>query len=297
MARALLIFNPLAARADPEVVSVVSRVFASEGWEVDVAGTTRDGHAADLARRGVDDGVDLVAVYGGDGTTMQAVGGMIGSGVPVALIPGGTGNILAGNLRIPRKPQAAARIAVRGVSRRIDLGHVYREEGDRYFAVSCGAGFDAELMAATSGANKRRWGMGAYVARAWDAIQDLTVVAHRITVDGETFEADAAMVLVANCGEIFPPWARLKSGIAFDDGFLDVIIANASGLVESADVVVRMLASWEGEGRRVRFLRGRTVRVEAAEPRPVQLDGEPDGQTPVEAAVVPGALTVVVDRA
>jgi diacylglycerol kinase (ATP) len=295
VARALVIFNPLAARTDPEVLSVVCRVFAAEGWEVDMAGTSRDGHAADLARRGVADGVDLIAVYGGDGTTMQAVRGMVGSGVPVALIPGGSVNILAGNLRIPRKPLAAARVAVRAVTRNIDLGRVRRSGGDRYFAVSCGAGFDAELMAATSGANKRRWGMGAYVARAWEAVQDIKVVPHRVTVDGETFEADAAMVLVANCGEFFPPWARWKAGIAPDDGFLDVIIANASGLVESADVVVRMLASWEGEGRRVRFLRGRSVKVQATEPRAVQLDGEPDGETPIEAEIVPGALAVVVE--
>ncbi|MGD2134971.1 MAG: diacylglycerol kinase family lipid kinase [Gemmatimonadales bacterium] len=294
MARVLLIFNPVAARTDPEVVTAVTRVFAGEGWHVDVAGTSQAGHAADLARRGVDDGMDLVAVYGGDGTTMQAVRGIVGRGVPVALIPGGTGNVLAGNLRLPRRPADAARVAVRGVTRRIDLGRVRRSHGERYFAVSCGAGFDAELMAGTTGELKRRWGMGAYFANAWSALRELTVVAHRVTVDGEPFESDAAMVLVANCGEIFPPWARLKPGIAPDDGYLDVIIANAAGLMESVDVVMRLLAAWEGEGERVRFLRGTHVIVETGEPRPVQLDGEPDGETPLEAEIVPGALDVVV---
>lgn len=295
MARLLLIFNPVAARTDPDVLGVVTRVFTGEGWDVDVAGTTQAGHAAELARRGVDDGMDLIAVYGGDGTTMQAVGGIVGSGVPVALIPGGTGNLLAGNLRLPRKPADAARVAVCGVTRRIDLGRVVRPGGERYFAVSCGAGFDAELMAGTSGERKRRWGMGAYVARAWNAVRDLTVVEHCVTVDGEAFKSDAAMVLVANCGEIFPPWARLKPGIAPDDGYLDVVIANASGLIESVDVVMRLLTSWEGQGQRIRFLRGKHVVVETARPRPVQLDGEPDGETPLEAEIVPGALDVVVN--
>src|SRR3970282_191787 len=101
MPRVLLITNPAAARCDPDVVRVVCSVLERAGWEVDVVGTTRPGHAGELAAGAVRDGVDVVAVYGGDGTTMQAVQGVIGTEVPLALIPGGTGNLLAGNLRVP----------------------------------------------------------------------------------------------------------------------------------------------------------------------------------------------------
>lgn len=296
MARALLIFNPVAARADLKAVDRVIRVFTRAGWRIEVEGTSRVGHAEDLARQGVQDAVDLVAVYGGDGTTMQAVAGMVGHEVPVALIPGGTGNLLAGNLRLPRRPTAAAKVAVRGVPRSIDLGALERVEGDRYFAVACGAGFDADLMAATSGEAKRRWRMGAYVAQGLDAVAKLKVVPHRITVDGAVHEMDAVMVLVANCGEIIPPFVRLHAGVALDDGILDVAVANAATLMEGVDVVWRLLTGRLDAAHRLRFFRGEVVTVETLEPQPVELDGEPDGVTPFTARVVPHAIRVMVPR-
>lgn len=297
MARALLIFNPVAARADLKVVDRVVRVFTRAGWRIEVEGTSRIGHAEDLAREGVRDCVDLIAVYGGDGTTMQAVAGMVGHDVPVALIPGGTGNLLAGNLRLPRNPAAAARAAVRGVPKPIDLGALERPDGDRYFAVACGAGFDAELMAATSGEAKRRWRMGAYVAQGFDAVANLKVVPHRITVDGAVHEMDAVMVLVANCGEIIPPFVRLHAGVTLDDGILDVAVANAATLMEGVDVVWRLLTGSLDAKHRLRFFRGEVVTVETAAPRPVELDGEPAGNTPFTARIVPHAIRVMVPGA
>lgn len=296
MARVLLIFNPVAARADLKVVDRVARIFAKEGWQIDVEGTSRVGHAKDLARAGVADGVDMVAVYGGDGTTMQAVAGMAGSTVPIALIPGGTGNLLAGNLRLPRNPGAAAKAAARGRPKAIDLGIVHRIDGERHFAVACGAGFDAELMAATTGEAKRRWRFGAYVAQTLDRVSDLKVVHHRITVDGQVLESDAVMVLVANCGEIIPPLVKLRDGILLDDGLLDVAVANARTLMEGVDLFWRMLTGQLDAEHRLRFLRGEEVTIETAEPRPVELDGEPDGTTPLTARVLPHAIQVMVPR-
>jgi YegS/Rv2252/BmrU family lipid kinase len=296
VARVLLIFNPIAARADLKVVDRVARIFAKEGWEVDVEGTSRVGHAEDLARAGVKDGVDLIAVYGGDGTTMQAVAGMVDAEVPIALIPGGTGNLLAGNLRLPRNPRAAAKAAARGRPKAIDLGIMQRSDGDRYFAVACGAGFDAELMAATTGEAKRRWRFGAYVAQTLDRATDLKVVHHRITVDGEVLESDAVMVLVANCGEIIPPFVKLRDGVLLDDGLFDVAIANAKTLMEGIDLFWRMLTGQLDAEHRLRFLRGQDVTIETAEPRPVELDGEPDGTTPFTARVLHHAIQVMVPR-
>lgn len=295
MARVLLITNPAAARTDPRVVRTVCAGFAAEGWEVDVAGTTRPGDASRIAAQGVAEGADVIAVYGGDGTTMQAVTAMVGRGIPLALIPGGTGNLLAGNLRLPRDPRRAARVVTRGVSKRIDLGYVERAEGRRYFAVACGAGFDAELMAGTATAAKRRWGMAAYIARALETIPSVSSIGHRITVDGERVEVDAASVLVANCGEIFPPYLRLREGIVPDDGLLDVVVLKADGFLGSAAAVWRVLRGPTNGSDRVRFMQGRNIIVECDQARPVQLDGEPAGVTPFAAGVLPAALEVLVE--
>ncbi len=295
MARALLIHNPVAARTAPKVLDTVSRVFATEGWELEVAGTDAPGHAEEIARSRAEDGVERVVVYGGDGTTMQAVKGLVGKDVSVGLIPGGTGNLLAGNLRLPRTPAAAARVAATGVPKRIDLGLMQLADGDHHFAVACGAGFDAQLMGA-SGEAKRRWGMGAYVAQGWDTLDDIKVVPHRITVDGKTFETDAAMVLVANCGEIVPPFLRIRDGIANDDGVFDIAIVNAKTAIEIVDVLWRMLTGQGESYRRIEFARGEVVEVETETPQPAELDGEVVGTTPFTARIQPGAMSVVMPR-
>ena len=122
------------------------------------------GDARELAEYGVAARVDVVAVFGGDGTTMQAAAALVGTEVALGVIPGGTGNLLAGNLRIPASPARAARALVSARPQPFDLGRMERPGGYQYFAVACGAGYDARVMAATLSEHKRRWGMGAYVA-------------------------------------------------------------------------------------------------------------------------------------
>jgi YegS/Rv2252/BmrU family lipid kinase len=297
MARALLITNPVAGRSDPKVIRDVCKVLERRGISVEVVGIHKPGEASELARRGVADGVEIIAVYGGDGTTMTAVRGMVGQPVVLGLIPGGTGNILAGNLRIPRNPAKAAALLAVGRPREIDLGRVERPDGVHYFAVNCGAGFDAELMAATSERDKRRWGIGAYVAAAWHHLSDVTSVPHRIEVDGNVLEARAATVLVANCGELIPPLVRLKEGIAPDDGLLDVVVLSADGMVDSVGVFWRLLLGNGNGDKRIGHARGRRVSIETTPARPVQLDGEPAGMTPLVAEVVPRAIRILVPPA
>ncbi|MGH7701100.1 MAG: diacylglycerol/lipid kinase family protein, partial [Gemmatimonadales bacterium] len=215
------------------------------------------------------------------------------------LVPAGTGNLLAGNLRLPRGPVAAARAMLRGRPVALDLGAVERGDETHYFAVACGAGFDAELMARTATGEKHRWKMGAYVARAVEMLPRVASAPHRITVDGRPSDVEAAMVLVANCGEIIPPLLRLGPGIAPDDGWLDVVAMRADGVISSAAAFWDLLRGATNGASRVWAARGRTVRVEVRghPPRPVQLDGEPAGETPFEARLVAGALSVLADPA
>jgi diacylglycerol kinase (ATP) len=294
MARALLITNPDAARTDPRIIQAVRDVLARRGLTVEVAGTSPTEDATELARRGARDGAEIVAVYGGDGTTMRAVRGIVGLDVALGVIPGGTGNVLAGNLRIPRSPVRAAEVVARGRVRAIDLGRVEREDGVHYFAVNCGAGADASLMAATSPHAKRRWGLGAYVVQMWQQLGEVTPVPHRITVDGALLETGAATVLVANCGEVVPPFLKLGTDIAPDDGLLDVVVLSATGVAESIGVLWQLVRGAPNGSGRVQYARGREVRIEAAPARPVQLDGELAGSTPLVATVMPGAIKVLV---
>jgi YegS/Rv2252/BmrU family lipid kinase len=297
MARAVLITNPAAARTTPLGVQTVSQVLRRAGWQFEVFATTGPGDARRLAEYAVRDGVELVAVQGGDGTTMQAAAALVGTDVALGLVPGGTGNLLAGNLRIPRSVERAAGVLVSGGRRRLDLGRMERADGVHYFSVACGAGVDARVMAETASEDKRRWGIGAYVATALRVIPEIRSHDFQITVDGVEYEARAAVVLVANCGEVIPPLVRLGHGISPEDGQLDVVVARADGLLDSVRAVwhvLRDLPLERGNGSFIGYARGHVIKVETDTVQPVELDGEPGGTTPFTAEVVPGAITVVV---
>ncbi len=291
--RILLIINPAAARTRRQVAETVISVLRREGCAVDVVETRGPGDAAGMAAVGVEDGVDAVAVYGGDGTVMQVVESLIGHDIPIGLIAGGTGNLLAGNLRLPKSPREAARTVAHGRPRVIDVGKVERASGVRYFTVACGSGFDAELMAHTSGEAKRRWGLAAYLARAWRLAKDTAPVPYTVTVDGRVLDLQASSVMVANCSEFIPPLLRLGPGIALDDGVLDAVIFSARGVTEAAQVMLKLFVR-RVDGSMIRHVRGQEVKVESIPRRPVQLDGEVDGETPFTATVVHNALSVLV---
>jgi diacylglycerol kinase family enzyme len=184
-----------------------------------------------------------------------------------------------------------------GKTATLDLGAVDRADGLHYFAVCGGTGFDARLMARTGADEKRRWKMAAYVMRALAALPDVSSPLHRVTVDGVARELPAAMVLVANCGELVPPFLRLGANVVPDDGWLDVLVLRAEGTLASLSAFVELMRGRRNGARRLWFGRGRVVRVEVLEgpPRPMQLDGEPWGDAPFEARLIPAALPVIVD--
>lgn len=296
MSSVLLIHNPVAARTSVAVLESIRCVFSSAGWQVAVADTQRAGDAEELARKGVAAGVDVVAVYGGDGTTIQAVGGMVGGGTALGLLPGGTGNVLAGNLRLPRNPVRAARVIVAGTPQPIDLGRLTCGDSVRYFSVGCGAGFDAEIMTGTTEVAKRRFGVAAYVAKTLEVLGNLKAVPHRITIDGHTREVEATSVLVVNCGEIIPPILRLKKDISLRDGLLDVILFSPTGYMESVGVLWQMVSGRANGQGRIQYAKGRVVLVETDQPRPVEMDGEDAGKTPFTAEVIPDGIEVYLPR-
>jgi diacylglycerol kinase family enzyme len=280
MTRALLITNPVAARMDGDAVRAVRDILQGGGWRAEAKA----------------DGFDVLVSFGGDGTAMQVAGALVSSGVPLGIVPGGTGNLLARNLRLPVRPDAAARAMLRGRAVAVDLGAVERPDGTHYFAVACGAGFDAQVMAQTGSSDKQKWKFGAYVVSALNALPALTSIPFEITVDGRTEEVSAAMVLIANCGDVLPPVLNLGKRVRPDDGTFDVIAVRAEGLAGGVAAFFELL---RGVGRgttRVWSARGRDIAVAVAPggaPQLVEMDGENAGETPFAARLLPGALRVL----
>jgi YegS/Rv2252/BmrU family lipid kinase len=296
MKKIFLIANPAAARANERSSRAIAEILGEAGCDLAVLPTSGPGDAVELCREAVRERADVVAVFGGDGTVMEALEGLAGSDVPLGVIPGGTANLLAGNLRIPNSPAKAARVIRAGRPRTIDIGRLETDEVIRYFAVGAGAGYDAELMSGTSGDAKRRWGWAAYVTYVMRTAPSIRPIPFRVTVDGECSELDAASILVANCREIMPGILSLGQEVALDDGQFDTFILKAHGLLESAVLVMQLMRKKVQETDQVRRLRGREVRVECDTPQPVECDGDVVGTTPFTATILPGGRTVMVPR-
>ncbi len=259
------------------------------------------GDARRLAEYGVREQVDVVAVLGGDGTTMQAAAALVGTEVALGVIPGGTGNLLAGNLRLPANPVRAAEVMVAGRATPLDLGEIRRGAVRDVFAVAAGAGADARVMTETASVHKHRWGMMAYVATTLRILPEIRNIPFQVTVDGVELEVEAAMLLVANCGEVIPPLIRLGDGISPSDGLLDVIALGANTVGQGVRAIRDLLARRGGTYGQDSFAghtRGQEIRVAVASgaEQVVQLDGDPGGETPFVARVLPGAIQVMRDR-
>ena len=260
---------------------------------------------------GRDAGAPLVVVVGGDGTVRAAARLLAGSGIPLGLVPAGTGNLLAAALGIPRAPGRAAAALETLAARTIDLGavRVHRGDGpaspgdlDERFTVACGAGFDAAVMAATSGDAKRRLGIGAYFAAAARLMGDARPIHLRIEVDGVTVETDGIVALVANCGDLVPGFVRPRVPLDPADGLLELLVLRGGGPIGGIQAALELLgaraphAAGVASARSLR-VRGRVISVVPDPPVPLQVDGDPYPAGWFTASVMPGALRILAPLA
>ena len=296
MTRAIIITNPAAARSDDAHLLAARQRLEEGGLSVEIARTQGPGDGERLARAALADGVELLIAHGGDGTAMDVAAALIGTELPLGLLPAGTGNLLAGNLRISRSWRAATEVILTRTPRPLDIGRLTTSEGVRHFAVACGAGFDAELMRDTAAHHKRAFGMGAYVATAVGLATSITRAHLKLEVDGTAHEAKAAVILIANCGELIPGLLQIRPDIRPDDGVFDVAILDAASFPGAARVLWQMLLRNPAGGGGITFLRATTVRVSAEPPLPVQADGEAGGSTPMAVDLLPRALHVLAPR-
>ncbi|MCB0912494.1 MAG: diacylglycerol kinase family lipid kinase, partial [Propionibacteriaceae bacterium] len=258
--------------------------------------TTADDPGEGQARAAVADGATLVCSLGGDGTVRAVASGLLGSGRPLGLLPGGTGNLLARNLKLPVDDlDAALTVALTGTDVAIDVGEVRWDEGDRaVFLVAAGMGLDAEMMAGVDPTLKRTVGWLAYAVSGFRALFRLGFSV-RVTADRQrAVSQHARTVLVANCGEL-TGGLRLIPEAALDDGRLDTVLASPRSLFGWIAIGVDMASRHRrGHPAFVHLVSGQ-VDVTTKEPVEAELDGDAVGpRTRMSARVRPGALTVRV---
>jgi diacylglycerol kinase (ATP) len=294
--RTLVVLNPAAGQEEtPRIRRRIGGAFAVRGAQFDLVETTGAGDAERLAREAVSLGYRAVVAAGGDGTIAEVITGLALTEIPLGVIPLGTANQVAANLGIPADVDRAVEVAVNGTPAPMDLGQV---ADGRYFALIAGAGWDAEVMSFATRELKDRWGFGAYLYAGLRSVITPPSAAFRITADGQSFEINAATVLLANVGQIFsdilPVNFRIGPSVSFSDGLLDVCIFAPRNLPEVATLLWRVASRRYVGDERIIYLQAREISIEADPPVITQLDGDCVGETPLTARAIPAGVRMLV---
>lgn len=266
-----VIVNPARVQNPSHLRTVIDAELAARGHpSAHYLSTTVADPGAGQARTALDDGAGLILVAGGDGTLRMVLGAVRGSGVPVGVLPVGTGNLLARNLRLPLRLEPAVRQALDGTPRPLDLIHHHNSEGEGFAVVMAGMGADAAVVADTNPRLKRLGSLGYVLAGRRHVRARPTPT--RVTVDGQTLVRAASLVEVGNLGEL-RQGVQLFPDADSSDGVLNVLVAAPR---HSGDVV-RMMAGVLARSSRIPYvdrISGRNILVECEEAVPCQVDGD-----------------------
>lgn len=275
--------------------------------------TTEDDPGTGQARKAVEGGADVVVAVGGDGTVRAVAEGLAGTGVALAVLPMGTGNIFARNYDLPLgDTPALLRTALEGLERKVDVGWLEILRGDfagrdeeHLFLVMAGAGLDADMVSGANDRLKRKLG---WIAYFFAAIKHLR--ARRITVsvtvdDKPAVKGPMRTVLLANVGKL-PGGFQLVPDASAEDGILDIATLDArAGIVGWTELFGNVVAQGAGlrqpeilkafGASRIDHAAGKSVIIEMQQAQRVQVDGELVGRaTRITARVDPGALVLRV---
>lgn len=286
----MVVVNPAAGQAGPDLKSF-NRIIHAAGmdWEVEV--TNSFGEGGKLAARAVADGACMVAACGGDGTIRDVVSGLLGSQVPLAIIPSGTGNALAKDLGIPLDLNAACALMVNSQARRraIDLGVA----GDNLFLLRLGVGLEAEITRTADRGLKDLLGPLAYITATLQAWNSAPVSHYRLIMDDTIIEIDGLACMIANAGSLGIPGLTISPHVRIDDGLLDVFVIRRPDLAELGALAASVAGASE-EDYTLPHWQTRAIGIEARPPHGVEADGEELGFTPLQVEVIAGAVQVIV---
>lgn len=283
-----IIVNPAAGQPQPifETLEQVLGTRADLEWST--VTTQKDGDGRRFAQDAIRAGVDLVVAYGGDGTVKDVMNGLIGGHVPLAILPGGTGNALAHELHIPMDLNEAIALLFDGYSLQpLDVGKVAKDGKNAHFLLRAGVGLITDIVTEASREDKDKFGNLAYVIASLKTLVSAEPLTFSLMVDQQPIEEQGLTCIVANSAAVGA--FQFAPDVSFCDGLLDVFIFDGKfkSILETVASNVKLTSfsqRWQG----------REVQLQVQPPCPLVIDGEEFGYTPVTISVLPQAVRVLV---
>jgi YegS/Rv2252/BmrU family lipid kinase len=266
--KAAIIVNPFAGkRKAPEILPLAEKIAAGLGIELAVSTIEGPGRGAELSRAAADEGAERIVCVGGDGSLNAVAVGLLGTKVPLGIVPMGSGNGYARSLGLPQRPEDALRVAFTGRVQPMDVGFL----NGRLFLGTAGIGFDASV-AERFDRTKRR-GMLAYLRIALEEIARAKTINVRITANGRTHDAELLMIVFCNTGE-FGNGVRISPSSRPDDGVAEIRLVSKPPF---RSLPMAFLYLYTRRGDRLRHIRSILAReaLICHESTLSHLDGEP----------------------
>ncbi|MEA3337571.1 MAG: diacylglycerol kinase family protein [Chloroflexota bacterium] len=283
-----VVINPVSGKDQP-IINILNDVFYRHGVEWDISITRKFGDATEFAHKAAEAGNDLVVGYGGDGTQHEIANGVMGTGVPMGVLPGGTGNGFGNEMGIPTELRPAVEILCTSFNqRKIDI--VQLEDGS-YFVQRLFTGIEPEEQ--TSREDKDKYGTLAYLARDIKRLGEIRDIEYTLKIDGEEIVIMGNKCYVVNSAKA-GTGLSISEKFKVDDGYLDVFMLSRDK--KSTDAALNRFFNLENEKAGMYYWRGQEIEIDAEIDQPVWTDGEYSRRTPVSMKVITAGLTVAVPQ-
>ena len=290
-----LIFNPVSGNGNGLQELEFVQQMLDPHLHLEVHLTSPNIDPQELAAQAIATGADMIIASGGDGTVSAVAGALIGTQIPLGIIPRGTANAFSMALGITQQIsqiRRACEIILAGKTRVVDAAKC----NDLPLILLAGIGYEAETIEKADREAKNRWGSLAYIMAGWQQLDEQKLFEAEVEIEGEVKVFQAGAITVANAA---PPTSVLAQGIGevvVDDGLLDITIATVDNKLQAVTTLFSMLGAalikTSAELDNIVHVRAQKVKISATPAQKVVLDGEIIGNTPLEIECIPQSLIV-----
>ncbi|MBF0385290.1 MAG: diacylglycerol kinase family lipid kinase [Candidatus Omnitrophica bacterium] len=289
-----IIINPGSGKGE-SILPIINTSMKEAGikWEASI--THKKGDATSFAKAAIKEGINAIAVYGGDGTLMEVVSGMVGSEIPLVILPGGSANVMANELGIPKDLKEACTLLGHGPleMKTIDVGQF----NSRYFIVGISIGFSADLVKGADREAKNKFGILAYFFAAAAALKKIELSHYHLKIDGVEHEVQGLTCVINNAGNLGFTKISLDKNIDVSDGLLDVVVVRKANLSLLKLIVTTLIKRERPDNfELVEHWQGKDIIISSSRKQVVQCDGEVLEKIPLHIKIIPGAIKVLVPK-